>query len=120
MIEGRQLSAEEFARGQLAGWPTARSTDAEKNVRTAEGSVREMERKGTPQDMAQAATLTQDGPVRLTTRGEMLTGSSAGMESGGRLNPRFSGWLMGYPEEWCEAALNAAQHTPSRRKRKRE
>lgn len=39
------------------GWPTARKSDGDKNVRTAEGSAREMERKGGPQDLMQAATL---------------------------------------------------------------
>ena len=37
----------------------------------------------------------------------MLTGCSAGMESGGQLNPAFSGWLQGFPEAWCHAALTA-------------
>lgn len=45
----------------LAGWPTARATDAEKNIRTIEGSMREMERKGGPQDLMQAATLSAWG-----------------------------------------------------------
>jgi hypothetical protein len=40
------------------GWPTARQTDDdEKNVRTADGSAKEMARKGGPQDLNQAATL---------------------------------------------------------------
>jgi len=41
----------------LAGWPTARATDGEKNVRSLEGSLREIERKGSPQDLCQAAQL---------------------------------------------------------------
>lgn len=45
----------------LAGGPTARATDAEKNVRTMEGAAREMERKGCPQDLAQAVSLTAWG-----------------------------------------------------------
>jgi hypothetical protein len=44
------------------------------------------------------------GPARFTASGETLIGSTAGMESGGQLNPRFSGFLMGYPLEWCLAA----------------
>lgn len=48
----RRTSGNDFG-----SWPTARSTDADKNVRTAEGSQREMERKGGPQDLNQAATL---------------------------------------------------------------
>jgi hypothetical protein len=97
---------------QFAGWPTARAADGEKNVRTLEGALSEIERKGSPQDLSMAAAIT--GPARLTATGEMLTGSDAAMESGGQLNPAHSRWLMGYLPEWDACGVTAM---PSSRKR---
>ena len=78
---------------QMAGWPTPSLS----NTRT-----------GNP------GSAIAD-PARLTVTGELLTGSCAGMESGGQLNPAHSRWLMGYPAEWDIAAILAHRGMPKKR-----
>lgn len=96
----------------LSGWPTPRAADGEKNVRTTEGALSEIDRKGSPQDLSMAAAIT--GPARYTASGELLTGCSAGMESGGQLAPSHSRWLMGYPRAWDECAPESQKKSKKR------
>ena len=91
----------------LSGWPTCTANDAEKRGKVSY-------RENAPNGLNAIATLS--GPGRLTANGQMLTGSTAGMESGGQLNPEHSRWLMGLPPEWDACAPT---ETPSMLKRRR-
>ncbi len=91
----------------LAGWPSPTSTDA---LRCPS------ENFSTPNITLNHAAVLAAGPARLTAGGQLLTGSSAGMESGGQLNPAHSRWLMGYPRVWDDCAVTAM---PSSRKSQR-
>ena len=95
----------------LAGWPTCQTHDVTKRGNT------NADHHHYPHDLPNMAEWC-DQPARLTASGVMLTGSDAGMESGGQLNPALSRWLMGLPPEWCEAAVMAFRSIPTRRGRR--
>lgn len=90
---------------QLATYPTPLTVpDSPASRGQLSGSYRKGMEKCTP---------APDFPIRITARGQMLTGCYAGMGSSGQLDPAFSRWLMGYPPEWCDCADT---ETPSSRK----
>ena len=102
--DGRKVQVTLRLVADQAGWPTPKVTDTN-------GAGNSANRQG-GMALHTAATLT--GPARLTAFGEMLTGSDAGMESGGQLCPDHSRWLMGLPTAWDACAATV---TPSSRRK---
>jgi len=98
------------AAADCSGWPTPTTRD-HKDTGDLSGSM--FRRDGQLRDDTVPRVATMCGPARLTATGEMLTGSSAEMESGGQLNPAHSRWLMGYPPAWDDCGVMAM---PSSRK----
>lgn len=96
MLKGKQSNLQDFA--SLAGWPTPTASSSKGGYQG--GRIRNG--KLSTDRLDYVAQIS--GPIRMTATGEMLTGCSAEMVSGGQLNPAHSRWLMGYPEEWDELA----------------
>ena len=91
---------------QLAtGWPTPTE---------ALGTSGQTSRSGERKDellMGGMVKPSPEGPARLTAFGVMLTGSDAGMDGGGQLNPALPRWLQALPPEWDACAVTAMPST---------
>jgi hypothetical protein len=102
----------------MAGWPTPAAQEFEiadperMRQRRAEVKAKGYNGNGFGLTLAMLAVselTSSPQPARFTASGEMLTGSCAGMESGGQLNPAHSRWLMGLPPAWDACAPTATR-----------
>jgi hypothetical protein len=93
----------------LASWATPSQIDFKSNDGSDEFHQARLEQsRGKP--------LSEQAHQLMAT-GATPSGSHAGTEKRGQLNPALSRWLMGLPPEWDACAVTAMQSLPRRQKR---
>ena len=111
--EGREGGLNIQTAAQLAAWPTPTTRD-HKDTGNLEGSMFRQDGKLRDDTVPRAAWMAT--PQRLCSDGTLLTGCSAAMASGGRLNPAHSRWLMRLPPEWDACAPTETASTLKRQR----
>jgi hypothetical protein len=101
----------------LTGWSSPTVAERERSpeiiAKLAKKRLETCGQTTVPLYHCEQAQLVQNGPARLTASGEMLTGSAAQMESGGRLHPAHSLWLQLGPfaTAWASCAERVTRST---------
>jgi site-specific DNA-cytosine methylase len=94
----------------MTGWATTQARD----WKGAQGRAY----KGQSMDLPAQANLREQVHPELYPNGLTQTGYIAETKSTGQLNPALSRWLMGFPEEWDIAAIQASRLMPTTRKKR--
>lgn len=106
ITRGRTLTDPQISTADIAvhlcGWPTPSCNNDRTGNPESALSMTRADGSKVQQRLQDFAAICL--PARLTASGDLLIGCSAGMESGGQLNPAHSRWLMGLPPEWDACA----------------
>lgn len=105
----------------LTGWPTPLSRDHKSDLPP------EKRKSGKPLSSVALLTKKEESKVKTSTMQKKGMAHYCGMKASGidaetenrgelRLNPGFSLWLMGYPDEWLYSGVQAMQSSRKSRK----